>query len=50
MRGTSGVDLLVGYTGDDGGPLLSGYVTEAEWYEAHGIGKRDLKIKNYLDD
>ncbi len=22
---------------------------ELPWYEAHGIGKRDLKIKNYLD-
>ena len=22
---------------------------ELHWYEAHGIGKRDLKIKNYLD-
>ena len=23
---------------------------ELHWYEAHGIGKRDLKIKRYLDD
>jgi len=23
---------------------------ELHWYEAHGIGKRDLKIKEYLDD
>ena len=23
---------------------------ELHWYEAHGIGKRDLKIKNYLDN
>jgi len=23
---------------------------EPHWYEAHGIGKRDLKIKNYLDN
>ena len=22
---------------------------ELHWYEAHGIGKRDLKIKSYLD-
>ena len=22
---------------------------ELQWYEAHGIGKRDLKIKGYLD-
>ena len=22
---------------------------ELHWYEAHGIGKRDLKIKRYLD-
>lgn len=22
---------------------------ELHWYEAHGIGKRDLKIKQYLD-
>lgn len=21
---------------------------ELHWYEAHGIGKRDLKIKDYL--
>jgi len=23
---------------------------ELHWYEAHGIGKRDFKIKNYLDE
>ncbi|MGH9401714.1 MAG: hypothetical protein ACRD2P_06370 [Terriglobia bacterium] len=23
---------------------------ELQWYEAHGIGKRDLKIKRYLDE
>lgn len=23
---------------------------ELHWYEAHGIGKRDLKIKHYLDE
>ena len=22
---------------------------ELHWYEAHGIGKRDVKIKDYLD-
>lgn len=22
---------------------------ELHWYEAHGIGKRDLRIKRYLD-
>ena len=22
---------------------------ELHWYEAHGVGKRDLKIKDYLD-
>ena len=23
---------------------------ELHWYEAHGVGKKDLKIKNYLDE
>jgi len=23
---------------------------ELHWYEAHGKGKKDLKIKNYLDE
>ena len=23
---------------------------ELHWYEAHGIGKRDFKIKEYLDE
>ena len=23
---------------------------ELHWYEAHGIGKRDFKIKGYLDE
>jgi hypothetical protein len=23
---------------------------EVHWYEAHGIGKRDMKIKRYLDE
>ena len=32
-------------------PLPNGALREVElhWYEAHGIGKRDLKIKRYLD-
>jgi hypothetical protein len=25
-------------------------VVELHWYEAHGIGKRDVKIKRYLDE
>jgi len=25
-------------------------LVELHWYEAHGIGKRDLKIKDYLDN
>jgi len=25
-------------------------LAELHWYEAHGIGKRDLKIKRYLDE
>ena len=31
--------------------LPNGNLREVElhWYEAHGIGKRDLKIKRYLD-
>lgn len=33
-------------------PLPSGarHKVELHWYEAHGIGRRDLKIKRYLDD
>jgi hypothetical protein len=23
---------------------------ELHWYEAHGIGRKDFKIKNYLDE
>jgi len=23
---------------------------ELHWYEAHGVGRRDLKIKEYLED
>lgn len=32
--------------------LANGELREVElhWYEAHGIGKRDLKIKRYLDE
>lgn len=30
---------------EDGGM----YQAEIHWYEAHGIGKRDLKIKRLLD-
>jgi len=31
--------------------LLNGRVRRVElhWYEAHGIGKRDFKIKRYID-
>jgi hypothetical protein len=31
--------------------LLNGNIhyVELHWYEAHGIGKRDIKIKRYLD-
>jgi len=31
--------------------LPGGRIRRAElhWYEAHGIGKRDLKIKRYID-
>ena len=31
--------------------LANGALRRAElhWYEAHGIGKRDMKIKRYLD-
>jgi hypothetical protein len=25
-------------------------LVELHWYEAHGIGRRDLKIKRYLDE
>jgi hypothetical protein len=32
--------------------LPNGALREVElhWYEAHGIGKRDMKIKRYLDE
>jgi hypothetical protein len=26
------------------------HLVELHWYQAHGIGKRDMKIKHYLDD
>jgi hypothetical protein len=31
--------------------LQSGHIRKAElhWYEAHGIGKRKMKIKRFLD-
>ena len=31
--------------------LPSGYIRKAEvhWYEAHGIGKRKMKMKRFLD-
>jgi hypothetical protein len=25
-------------------------LVQLHWYEAHGIGKKDLKIKRYLDE
>lgn len=32
--------------------LASGSIrtVELRWYQAHGIGKRDMKIKQFLDD
>jgi len=32
--------------------LASGAARRVElpWYEAHGIGKKDMKIKRYLDE
>ena len=30
---------------EDGTVLLA----EVHWYEAHGIGRRDIKIKRYID-
>ncbi len=32
--------------------LLNGQIRKAElhWYEAHGIGKKDIKRKRYLDE
>jgi hypothetical protein len=31
---------------EDGAILLA----EVPWYEAHGIGRRDFKIKRYIDE
>ena len=31
-------------------PNGSRRIVELHWYEAHGIGRRDLKIKRYLDE
>ncbi len=31
-------------------PNGSRRLVELHWYEAHGVGKRDLKIKRYLDE
>jgi hypothetical protein len=32
--------------------LADGSISRAEvhWYEAHGIGRKELKIKRFLDD
>jgi hypothetical protein len=40
LKGTAKVRLA-------GGALR---VVELHWYEAHGIGQRDMKIKRYLDE
>ena len=39
MKGTAAVRL----------PNGARRVVELHWYEAHGIGKKDFKIKRYLD-
>jgi hypothetical protein len=26
------------------------HLVELHWYQAHGIGKRDMKIKRYLEE
>lgn len=39
LKGTANVELL------DGSVRLA----ELHWYECHGIGKRDMKIKRLLD-
>ena len=31
----------------DDGTVMS---AEVHWYEAHGVGRRELKIKRFLDD
>ena len=32
--------------------ILNGQIRRVElhWYEAHGIGRKDMKIKQYLDE
>jgi len=40
MKGTATVRL----------PNSALRTVELDWHEAHGIGKRDLKIKTYLDE
>jgi hypothetical protein len=40
MKGTATVRL----------PNGAQRIVELHWYEAHGLGKRDLKIKRYLDE
>ena len=40
MKGTATIRLPIGAL----------RTVELHWYEAHGIGKRDLKIKRYLDE
>ncbi|MBZ5617335.1 MAG: hypothetical protein LAQ69_01190 [Acidobacteriia bacterium] len=40
MKGTAMVRL----------PNASVRKVELHWYEAHGIGRKDLKIKRYLDE
>jgi hypothetical protein len=32
------------------GDMLEQDKVEIHWYEAHGIGRRDLKIKRYLEE
>ena len=40
MKGIAPVRLATGRT----------RIAELHWYEAHGIGKRDLKIKDYAEE
>ena len=40
MKGTATVRL----------PNGARRVVELHWYQAHGIGRRDIKIKRYLDE
>jgi hypothetical protein len=39
VKGTATVELTTGET----------HLAELHWYEAHGIGKREIKIKRLLD-